>query len=157
MNENHREIVEDLFSKVSMSMSESGKVIPVFALILGDGSVVPVMITDGQEFSMSDYASMAITAAHNMDAEALMLICEQAMISKKKNDPEIQAILNGSIKPLEHPDKEDFLCIIYMTANGETESLIAKIHTDLVGTRYTVDSKWVDYAASNLLAPWKGE
>jgi hypothetical protein len=154
MEEKHREIVEDLFSKISFALAESGRVPPLFIMVLQDDTVMPIIL--GQtEIDMIEYASASMEAASDMDAKALILSCEQYMVSRNKGDADIDDLMNGIIKPSEHPDKAEYLTLIYMTSDGDYDSLISKIHTDPRGTRYTADFKWVDDSVSNIIQPWK--
>jgi hypothetical protein len=157
MNQKHRELVEDVFGKVSMSLAESGKIIPLFILILPDQSLLPIIVGNGEEIDLKLYSSGAINAAQEMDADAIIFICEQYMVSKIKGDPDLQPLLDGGIKPSEHPDKEDYLTIIYMEKDGNCESLVSKIKRDLAGTRYAVDFEWLEHSVTNMLTSWSIE
>lgn len=154
MDEKYRTISEDLFNKISMAMTEIGKTMPVYILITADDEVLPIALA-GVEMDMAGYAQLAVQIAAEMDAKAMMLICEQIMLSRTKDSEDLQDLLDGIKRPSEQPDAEAYLTLIFMEASGECESLIAKIHKDPLGTRYTKDSEWVKDSVTNMIMPWK--
>lgn len=154
MIEKHQTLVEQVFSQLSFALTERGNIEPLYVMIMADDSTIPIVIQGG-EVTMEMYADAAVNAAHEMGASAMFFVCEQSMVSKKKDDPEIQALLDGKLRASQHPDAEDYLTLIYMTAEGDCESLIAKVHKDPMGTRYTNEKEWVDGSITNMLTPWK--
>ena len=154
MDESQREMIEDLFSHISFALTEQGRISPLYIMILPDGSQMPI-IAQGGDLTVEMYASAAHSAAHEMGAKGMIFICEQYMVSKTKDDKELQALLDGQIRPSQHPDAEEYLTLMYMTAIGECESLIAKIHKDPMGTKYTNEREWIENSTTALLTPWK--
>ena len=153
MDQNHKELVEKLFTGTSFTLSEGNKIVPTFFMILPDNKLMPVVTTE--TIALKEYASITIRYADEMNAEALILICEQYMVSKKKYDPILQSILAGKIKPSDHPDRKSYLTVNYMSAIGETETIISEIHSDLKGTRYNREHSWLHSSLTNIMVPWR--
>ena len=158
MDESHKKIVEQIFNSVSFTLSEKGKVPIMFFLIVNKTNqekpeLLPIVSVES--ISTLEYAKIAINTADEMNADAMIMIAEQAVVSKKKDDPSMNAILSGKIRPSEHPDKKDYITVIYMTSKGESHALISEIHEDLKGTRYTIDHKWINSSVNNLMVPWR--
>lgn len=154
MKETHREIAEELFNKVSMAMTEIGQTVPIFVLILPDDTVYPVIIR-GEEYNIQEYALIVNDVAKQMNANAMILICEQMMISRTKDDADLQSLLNGTIKASEHPDSKACLTLMYMEPDGKCESIISDIEMDPRGTLFTRDFKWIQESITNILQPWE--
>lgn len=152
MKEIHREIAEDLFSRISMAMTQIGRAVPVYIMILGNNDVFPIIIE--QQIDLQEYANIAISVANEYNAEAMILICEQFMVSKQKGDAELQDMLDGKLRASQHPDRKEFLTLMYMDRTGKCESMIAEIHKDLSGTPFTRDFKWIDEAVTSMITPW---
>ena len=153
MKESHRQIAEDLFNKVSMAMTELGKSVPIFVLILPDDSVFPVVIQGG-EYNVQEYAAIVNDVASQMGAAAMMLVAEQMMVSKTSDDADLQALLNGTMRPSEHPDSKPYLTLMYLDDQGTCESIIAEIDRDPIGTPFTREHKWISEAVTNIIQPW---
>lgn len=154
MDPKHKEMIENMFSTLSFNLTEVGKIDPLFLMVLPDNSIRLVMVAEKGQLETREYASLSIAAASDMDAKALILICEQYMVKRKKDDPELQSFLTGQLRPSEAPDHQEYLTIVYTEKDGTTESLISQIHSDLVGRRYTIDFKWLKYSTTNLITPW---
>jgi hypothetical protein len=154
MDVNHKKIIEDMFSRLSFQLTKSGKISPLFMMILPDNSVLPIMM-NYKDLDIMTYASVSIQAADEMNATALILVCEQYMIKRKKDDPVLSQILSGEISASCCDDKENYLTIIYTDNLGKSESLVSKIECDPVGTKYTLDFHWLDYSITNLVTSWK--
>lgn len=154
MKESHRKIVDDLFTTKSIEMTEQGEINPIYILILPGDQILPVVLsTEG--IGMIQYSEAVRLIAKDIDAEAVVLVCEQYMVSKPKDSPEANALLSGQIKPSDHPDKEEYLTLMYVDAVGKCDSLISKVHSDPLGTRYTTDSRWIENSSTNMIRPWK--
>ena len=153
MDEQHREVCEDLFNKFSMAMSQTGSAVPIYVMILEDDTVYPIVVNEAIEFQ--EYAKIALNIANQYDAYAMILICEQYMVSKKTGDADLSALLSGQIRASEHPDREEYLTLVYLDENGESESLIGKIERDLMGTPFTRESKWLQDTVVSVMMPWK--
>jgi len=153
MDENHRQIAEDLFSSVSMNMTTTGKTIPLYIMILPGDQVLPIIVSD-PEISIQQYATICTNIAHQQNAIAMMMVCEQFMVSKHKDDADIELLINGVIRASEHPDREEYLTLIYMDQDGVSESIIAKIYKDAAGTPFTRDFQWVKDSVTSMVLPW---
>jgi len=154
MDEQHKKIVEDLFSKYSMFLTEKGPSSPLYIMILQDYTVIPIVVTTDEGLPFDQYASAAINAAHETDAAALLLLCTQNFVTRKKGDPDVELLINGLVKASDMPDKEEYLTIMYMTSDGKTESLVSKIKKDITGKPYTVEFEWIG-GVTNFMTPWK--
>lgn len=154
MKDSHKKIADDLFTRHSIIMTEKGSIAPVYILILSQDRTLPVVLNTNL-IGLEQYSEAVSKIAKDLDAEAVMFLCEQYMVSKPKDSPEANALVSGQIKPSEHPDKEEYLALIYMDQTGHNETCIAKIYTDPSGTRYTNDSRWINKGATNMIKPWK--
>jgi len=153
MDEKHKELAEDVLSKASFRLTENGSVTPIFIAILPDNNeLMPIVITGIENLSLDEYAVIATNAAAQIDAVAMMLICEQWVAKVLEDEPML-----ASIAPSQHPDKMECLAVIYMTATGECSILTSEIHKDPSGTKYTKDSVWLNDASvlSGIVSPWK--
>lgn len=153
MKETHKAICEDLFNKVSMGMTEIGRAMPVFLLMLPGDEVFPVILAD-MDMTVEGYAQITSNVATDMGAEAVILICEQIMVSREEGEKDLRGLLDGTIRPSELPDKKEYLTLMYVNIDGEINSIIAEIHSDPIGTRYTKDQKWMEEAVTNMIYPW---
>lgn len=153
MKDVHKQQAEFIFSSISMALTEYGKVFPTYIMIL-DGQLVPVIVAERAEMTLIEYEDAVHQAAQHAQPEAIMLICEQWMVSKDKNDPDVQLLMNGVIRASEHEDKKSYLTLIYTNSNGKSESLIAEIESDPAGTRFTRDQSWIKDCVSNMIRSW---
>ena len=136
MDQTYRDMAEELFTHVSFSLTERGSVEPMFVMILPDNSTMPIILHD-KDVAVEIYAQAAHNAAQQMKATAMMLVCEHTKIQDKK-------------------EPEDYLALIFMTAIGESKTLVSKIYKDTFGTKYTTDERqWLDENISSLITPWK--
>jgi len=154
MDQKLKEKLEDLFTKISFTITEQGFSVPLFIMHLSDGEMMPVMMSGHSEISIEEYASAAMLGASEMNAMALIFICEQYVVSKRKDDVEMQCLLNGTIKPSDHPDREECLTMIYMDKKGKCISLIGKIEKDIRGTKYINETHWTQGSVTNIIQPW---
>lgn len=158
MDESKRKMIENLFSSISFSLTENGKITPLYIMLLPDGTQMPIISqAKGIEITLDMYTSAAHSAAKEMNAEGMIFISEQYMIEKHKDDPDIEKILSGEIKPSVDSNSKEYLVLMYMSAFGECESLISEIHKDPIGTKYTTDEReWIiQEISSSILMPWK--
>lgn len=156
MNEQDKANAEMLFSHISMVLTEHGKVFPTYIMIM-DSQIIPVMVTQKAEMSLAEYESIVHQAATEMQPDAMILISEQWMISRAKDDPDIPLLVDGVMKPSDQPDKESYLTLIYTDKTGASESLIGKIESDPAGTRFVREQSWIDDCMSNMIRSWKIE
>lgn len=155
MKETHRVMCEELFDNISMTMSETGKTFPVFLLILPGDQVFPIVLGGDSELDMASYSMTANDVAREMEAEAMMLICEQIMVARTNDSDDLQDLIDGKVRPRDMADKKECLTLMYMFEDGKIESLISTIHSDPAGTRYTKDKKWISEAVTNMITKWK--
>ena len=94
MDDEHREKAEYIFSAISMALTEHGKVFPTYIMIV-DGQLLPVLVAEKGEMSLAEYEEIVHLAAQQTQPEAMMLICEQWMVAKDQNDPEVQLLIDG--------------------------------------------------------------
>lgn len=152
MDEKRKAQAEQVFNSISMLLTETGMVLPTMFIVLKDETVMPMV---APQLPIKTLCSAAVNMASEKDAEALMFICEQSILSLDKDDPRVDAFTSGLIKPSESEDSEDYLSLIYMSAEGDCQTLLGKIHQDPAGTRYIRDQKWLDNAHTNVLTPWR--
>jgi hypothetical protein len=95
MDDKHKEIVENLFSRLSMILTEKGPTPPLYIMILKDYSLVPIVITIEEGLEFDKYAASAINAAHESDASALLLLCRQNIITRRKGDADVEFECKG--------------------------------------------------------------
>lgn len=153
MNEQDKEKAEMLFTHISIVLTEHGKVFPTYIMIM-DGQVIPVMVTEKAEMSLAEYEGVVHQAATEMQPDAMILIAEQWMVSRAKDDPDISLLIDGIIKPSDQKDKESYLTLIYTDKTGNSESLIGKIESDPMGTRFVRDQTWIKDCQSNMIRSW---
>jgi len=154
MDKTTKQQLEELFTYHCFTITQTGESHTI-SFIIKNEAIVPVILADGIEMKLNQYISFALNAAHENDADAIVLLGEQFMVKGKKDDASIQKVLSGDILPSEHPDKEEYLVLSYMTAEGETHLLFGKVKTDIVGTRYVSNQQWIHNAATSVLVPWK--
>jgi hypothetical protein len=124
-------------------------------MILQDESVIPIVVTTEEGLAFDEYAASAINAAHETNAEALLLLCRQNMVTREKDDPDVDLLMKGLLRPSQMPDKDEYLTIVYMASDGYCNSIISKILKDIKGTPYTVDFEWLGGSMTNYIVPWK--
>lgn len=152
MDQAERTMAEQIFNVASIAMAEKGELAPMYFIILG-GMMNPLV--GAPDMPYQDLAAAAVNVAHETDADAIILICEQTALQFDKNDPDMKDYLDGIRRPSESPKAEDYLTLIYMSKDGQAESLIAKIHKSLNGIRHIKDDpKWIVDAATNIITPW---
>lgn len=156
MDKHHIQYSEYLFSAISMALTEHGKVYPTYVMIIQD-EMIPVIAAPKENLTLAEYERAVNQAAMDVQPDAIILICEQWMVSRQKDDPETQLLIDGVLRASEVPDKESYLTLIYTDIDGNSESLVAKIDSDPAGTRFTRDQSWIKGCVSNLIKPWKAE
>ncbi len=152
MNEQHKQKSEYIFTHLSIMLAEHPAVVPTYIMII-DGDLVPVVVPH-KEISMEEYEYFVHEAAKQSKPEAMIFICEQWMVSRRKDDPQAQLLIDGVIRAQDQKDKEPYLSLIYKHADGNTNSLIAKIESDPVGTRFTRDQTWIENCESTMIRSW---
>ena len=154
MDEKIKEMLEHLYTSSCITLTEHGNLPPIFFLFK-DNVMFPVLIGNNIEIPFERYASLVINKAQETDCDAVAFISEQYVVQGRKNDESMKPLINGTLKPSEHPDKKECLVLVYMDAYGEASSLLGEIKQDIIGTRYISNQSWADNATSNLLNPWK--
>lgn len=154
MLEYHKETCELLFNSFVMKLAEMGTIDPIYIMIL-DGQVIPILISNGDGMSFDNYKILVSKKVIEIQPEALILIFENWQVSREKGDSDIDLLAKGLMKPSEQEDKELWLSLIYSHIDDHIESLIGKIETDIIGTKFVREQKWVDECVSNLILPWK--
>ncbi len=151
MNQEMIEMAEEVFNTTSIVLSDQGQISPIF-FIIKDGKMNPLV--GAPEMDMQKVASIAVNVAHETDAEAIILVCEQMMISMKRDSPELKDYLDGTKRPSESKKAEEYLTLVYMSKTGDSSSLIAKIHHSLNGIRFVRDNQWIENSVTNIITPW---
>jgi len=151
MDKEEKEMSEELFNTVSIVLAEQGQVAPIY-FIIKDKTMNPVAGHPG--ITVQQLANTSVNIAHEINADAIVLICEQWMVKMKKGSKEAQDYLDGTKKPSEASDAEAYLTLTYMSKTGEAESLIGKIRRSPNGVNFIRDSKWIPVTAINMITPW---
>lgn len=154
MDKKTKKLMEDLYTHHCIMLSELSHIVPIFFIIF-DKNLTPMFLNAETKLNFDQYTSVVINAADNMNADYIVLISEQYMVTGNKHSKDIKALMDGTIKPSEHPNKEEHLVLVCMKADGETHSLIGKIETDLGGTRFIREQSWVDNIETTLIVPWR--
>jgi len=151
MDDEQKKLAEKLFNSLSLLLAEHGKVVPLY-FVVKDGQLTPLIVKS--EVSMQQFATITMNYANEIDAEAVILACEQLMLRLPKNDENIQRILDGEIKPSDEKTSEPYLTLTYTERDGNTKSILAKIITSANGVRYTTDFEWINDTVTNLISAW---
>jgi len=154
MDNEERKMAEEIFNTTSMLLAEAkdDRGIPPTYFIVKDKMMTPLI--GAPDITHGHLAGTAVNVAHEWDADAVILICEQYMITMHKDDAEIQDYMDGTKRPSESPDAKPFLTLIYMNKIGESESFVGEIIKSLNGVRYVPDPYWIDEAVTNMITPW---
>ena len=149
MDKEYKEKAELIFSYTSMMLTEQGYIVPTFILII-DGQLRPIVIGNGEDITISkpEYKDIVYQAIKEHQPEAVIFICEQWIVAKSDYDPQTQSLVDNE-------NKESYLTLTYAKPNGNSEALIAKIESDLVGTRYTKSQNWTEHFIPNMVQSWK--
>ena len=149
MNKNN---MEEMFNIAAMVLSERGELSPMY-FVLKDNFLTPVVGTP--EMSQQDVAAAVVNLAHEIDADAAILICEQWMVKFRKDDPNLQEYINGDYRPSQDEmRREALLTLTHMTKDGEADSIISDIKMAPNGIRYTDGFKWIHETVTNMIMPW---
>ena len=155
MKLSHKNVVQQIFNTASMQLAEEGTVSTVY-FIVKDNAIRPVFPDPEKQLNMAEYSSAIVNMAHEINADAVILLSEQYTVNISKSDPRKQALLDGFIKPSEQPDKEESLVVIYIEANGKTTSLFGKINTNIASqVRYVKEKDWMSNVKTGLITPWR--
>jgi hypothetical protein len=153
MDEKQKELLEGFFNTAQLMLAKDGKVKPLYILIK-EQNAMPVFY-EGQ-MTTEEYANTVTEIAYEQNMDAAILICEQNMVRGHKDAPEMQPYISGEKGVKEHPDCKSYLMGCFMTAEGEYETMIAEIHTELSkGTKYVFEPEWIDDTQTNYLVAWR--
>lgn len=147
----HKETTQQIFDVTVMSLAEKGYVQPLYLMIL-DGKLIH--LSTENDMPIDEYKHLVNQTALKAKPEAIIFICEQWQVTRKKDDPEIERLMNGLLKPSEQDDKELYLTLIYKDKYDNTDSLVGKIESDPIGVKFVRESKWIDYSVCNMIDPW---
>jgi hypothetical protein len=150
MNDEHRRIAEEIYKISAFALTETGKEIPVFILVKHD-MPIPLLVPPDKDMDMGAYIMSALSFAKQYDADALILVASMWVVSGKLGE------IDTRIKPSESPDREEYLNLIYMTADGLIiESLSGKVETTPIGTKFIRSQEWMDSTMkADWLQPWR--
>jgi hypothetical protein len=150
MNDEHKKIAEEFYKISSFALTESGKETPVFILVK-DNLPIPLLVPPNQSMDTGSYIIFALGVAKRIDADALILVAGMWVITGKIGE------VDTTIRPSMHPEREEYLNLIYMSADGsEIESLSGKIESDPAGTKFIRDQEWTDSVLKmDWLQPWR--
>jgi len=151
MNKEDVDMAEDLFNTVSIILAENGKISPMY-FVIKDDTLNPIVGVPG--ITIQHLANLTVNIAHDIDADAVIFICEQWMVEMNKNSDEVKDYLDGNKRPSESPDAKSYLTLTYMTKYGVADSLIAKIHTSTNGVNYIKETNWITNTSTNMITPW---
>ena len=85
MNEDHKKIVENLYTRLSIYLSEKGVFAPTFFMIMEDNKLIPIIVDTDEDISIEEYTSLCTKAAFDNEAVAL-IFCTEQYIAKLKED-----------------------------------------------------------------------
>jgi hypothetical protein len=154
MNNEHRKMSENLFTSACLQLTEAGSFSPMYFMIMNN-ELIPIIVSAEVDVSFTQYNDIAEQTIKHSQPDAVVLIAEQWLISRKKNDPELKNIMEGKIKPSDFDDKESYLTLMYVDSDNNKQSLIGKINSDLIGTHYVKDQTWIDSCLTTMIKPWK--
>jgi hypothetical protein len=155
MKATHKDVVQKIFDTASMQLAEEGAASTVY-FIVKDDVIKPVFPDPEKNLNMAQYSSAVVNMAHDIDADAVILISEQYTVNIPRTDPRSQALLDGLMKPSEQPDREESLVVIYIEANGQSQSLFGVIDKNISSqVRYIRESSWMSNVKTSLIPPWR--
>lgn len=157
IDEGHKGLAEDIFNSACMTLAETGLMYPTFFLIRGD-EFMPIVLDPKTHphINIKQYASEVISIADDSNAEALMLVSEQWQVKRKITDEEVKKFEEGKLLPSLDPDRQEVLCLIYMSSKGKTQTLFGDIQRATDNTPFVRDSKWSDGDMStSFFRPWR--
>jgi len=145
--------LNELYDIHCMMLTERGIVEPMY-FVVKDTMFTPILIGEGDEMSFANYTVESLKIAYNSEADGMILVSEQDVVVGKPGDKDIQALLDGKIRPSDHPSKKPYLILTYINTEGKRSALYGKIEYDIKGTKFIRTQKWSEEAVSKE-APWK--
>jgi hypothetical protein len=150
MNPKHKEIAETIYQTAIFALAETGKDAPIFFLIK-DNQTIPILVPPGLDIDVTGYIMTSLELAKEHDADAIMIVAGMWVVTSNVNDIDL------TIRPSEHDDKQHYLNLVYMSADGsELTSIAGKVETDPSGTKYVRDHEWLfDFQQFEMFEPWR--
>jgi hypothetical protein len=150
MNQKHKKLAEEIYVASVFALAEKGMDAPIFILIKNDKSI-PLLIPPDLEIGVAEYASMASDNARDLNADAIIVISGMWVVIDKAEN------LDPNVKPSDHPNREHYLNLVYMSADGKTlESIAGKVETDLAGHQFVREHEWLESMLDfNFIEAWK--
>ncbi len=86
----------------------------------------------------------------------MIYISEQLQIRRELSEEEIKKFEEGKLLPSLDPNKQEILCLIYITSKGKMTALVGDIQRGPDNTPFVRDSEW-DKPKTNieLFQPWR--
>ena len=153
MDDTIKKKLNELYDFHCFMLTERGTVYPMY-FVVKDKMITPILISEGTEMSFSNYTVETMKIASDIKADAMVLISEQDVVSGKASDKDIQSLLDGSIRPSEHPDKEEYLILTFMDKSGNKSALYGKIELDARGTKFIREQQWTQEQEMKKV-PWE--
>jgi hypothetical protein len=138
MDEKLRVALSKLFDDYCFILTEKGNIVPTFFLIK-DKDIIKVA---NMNIRKEIYADFVMYQATQQQAEAIVLITENGVVSGSRDDEDIKAIASGKLKIKDHPDYEPHLLLIYISKDGERQGLFGKIEKDPSGVKFIKNHEW---------------
>lgn len=156
INQSHKSLAESIFNSSCITLNEIGTIYPTFFIVKED-QFMPIMLDPKslKEINLAGYASMVTNIADDQDAEALVFISEQWQITRKLSDTESKEFEEGKKIPSLDPDRQEVLCLIYLTSKGKIKALMGNIQRGPDNTPFVRDSKWSDKTDTTFFQPWR--
>ena len=156
MKFDHQELAESVFNASCITLNEAGVMYPTFFLIKED-KFMPVVLSPEsfQEMGLEGYSSAVINIADEQNADAVMFISEQWMVKRQIDDSELKDFREGKKIPSLDPDRQEMLCLFYMTKDGVVKTLVGEISRTIENKPFVRDSKWTKMQAeTSFLSTW---
>ena len=154
MNEKLKGILEDAFKYQCFTIAEGGGSHTICFLIKRF-DLMPIFLENDVEMDTKQYITFALNIAHENDADSIILLGEQFIVSGDIDSESIKYLLSGEVTASEHPDRKPNLVLTYMKAEGETHMLFGEIKTSMTGVRYISDQQWTHNTKTSVLSPWR--
>lgn len=138
MDKKLRIVLSKLFDDYCFILTEKGNIMPTYFLVKDKEIIKVVNKGVDQKF----YMSFVLHQATQKDAEALVLISENNVVTGDRRDDDIKAITKGNLKISEHPNNEEYLILMYVSKDGEREGLFGKIEKDPTGVKFIRNHEW---------------
>ena len=145
--------LSELYDFYCIALAEHGTVDPLY-FIIKDKKITPIVIQKGIELTFKNYTVEALKIAYENKADAIALITEQDTVIGKAESEDIKALMEGKIRPSDHPLNHPYLVLTYINSKGKKSALYGKIETDIKGTKFIREQDWLSESLCDI-APWK--